>query len=64
MPKATVDENDSLATAKYQVRFPREVGAVQTVTIAKTVDDPAHNQLRHRVFVANTRHAFASLSGS
>lgn len=49
MPKATVDENDFLSANEHQVGASRQVAAVQAITKAELVDDPAHRQFRARI---------------
>ncbi len=45
MPKTTVHKNDFLQLPEYKIWSPREIGAMQSVTIAKTEHAAPHDKL-------------------
>lgn len=63
MPKATMDEYQLVARYQNDVRFAREIRAMQAVSVPHSVNDPTHQQLWLRVLGAHQLHPIAALLG-
>jgi hypothetical protein len=61
VPEAAVNEHDDPAGREHDVRFARQVAAVQAKTETVAVEGSAYDQFRPRVLGADSRHDFAAL---
>ena len=56
MPEATMDEYANPQPRQHDIRFPRQILAMQPVTIAVSVQKPAHQHFRFCVLPLDARH--------
>lgn len=56
VPEATMNEDDSLASAEYEIGLPGQVFCMEPVAIAEAKDQPPYCHLRTRVFGADAGH--------
>ncbi len=56
MPKAPMDEHNLSTARKHQIRFSREVGTMQPVTVAQRKQQSAYGYFRLRVFATHLSH--------
>jgi hypothetical protein len=63
MPKATMNENDFAAAAKYQVRFSRKQPAMKPVAKAHPMNHPPDDHFGGGVNAANRLHCSAADNG-
>ena len=61
VPEAAVNENDLASLREHQVGIPRQVFAVQTITIPQTVHESAHPHLRLRILTVHLSHCAFTL---
>src|SRR6266516_8166619 len=60
MPEAAMHEDNLASRGKDQIRFARQIQAMQAVAISQTMYQAPHRQFRLGVLVANKRHSFAT----
>jgi len=61
VPEAAVHEDDLTTGRKNQVWFSRKFARVQTVSVARSVKEPAHKHFGRRVAAANAGHVEPAL---
>lgn len=61
VPKATVDENDASTLTENDVGASGEIGRMEAVTVAETIEQPADQKFRSGIFPAHGGHRRASL---
>lgn len=61
MPEATVNEDDLSSRWEHDVWRTGKISTMQAVTIAQTVEQPAHEELASRVLRTNPTHQVTSL---
>lgn len=62
VPETSVDEDNFLEPLEYQVRFPGQIGLVETEAISQPVGDLPYSQLGFGVLVSNQGHSAATFS--
>jgi hypothetical protein len=64
MPKTPVNENYFQAGREHQIGLAGHVGAVQSVSISKRMNQSAHGHFRRCILASDTAHVFAAVHGS
>jgi hypothetical protein len=64
VPETAVDEKHLAAARKNQVRIARQIGSMQAVAEAHTVDHAAHRHLGSGVLAPDAAHDSGALGGS
>lgn len=53
MPEAAVDENYLFTLSKNEVRFARQLVAMQAISVSEVINNPTNSQFGLRIFVPN-----------
>jgi hypothetical protein len=56
VPKTAMHEDDLSARCKYYVWFPRQIVAVQSVSVSPSVQEPAHSNFDARILTLDRPH--------
>jgi len=61
VPEAPMNKDHFVATGKYQIWLAGQLPAVKTVSVAHTVQEPPHIQLRLCILRPDAAHSFTTL---